>query len=411
MFSASSPPSAVVSVPAVGTERAFWAVPDDSPASRAERHRHTGYYESAVTPPIADLNLSIPASLAADVDEATAAVRDLDGYALQRLGADSAAVGPMSAILLRTESASSSQIENLTVGARQLALAELGESRSENARLVVSNVHAMEAALRLADRLDADSILEMHRVLMQHARGWEEHAGRFRDQLVWVGTSAIGPVGAAHVAPRAGLVPGAIDDLVRFVARQDIPPIVQAAVAHAQFETIHPFGDGNGRTGRALVHALLRGKGMTRSTTIPVSAGLLTDTGRYFDALTAYRQGDAAPIIERFAFASRYASLEGRRLIDELDAVLIDARARTTHLRADAAALRLIPALIAQPVINARFTRQALDTNDMTAQRAIAALVDAGVLTERTGLRRNRVYQQENVLAALEAFAQRIYRR
>ena len=67
--------------------------------------------------------------------------------------------------------------------------------------------------------------------------------------------------------------------------------------------------------------------------------------------------------------------------------------------------------LIAQPVINARFTRQALDTNDMTAQRAIAALVDAGVLTERTGLRRNRVYQQENVLAALEAFAQRIYRR
>ncbi|MBX3193855.1 MAG: Fic family protein [Microbacteriaceae bacterium] len=403
--------STPVPIPPVGRARAFWAVPDDSPASRADRERFTGSYESAIPAPIADLGLFIPASLAADVDEATAAIRDLDGYAQQRLGPESAAAGPMSAILLRTESASSSQIENLTVGARQLALAELEESRSENARLVVSNVHAMEAALRLANRLDADSILEMHRVLMQYARGWEEHAGRFRDELVWVGTSGVGPVGAVHVAPQAELVPAAIDDLVRFVAREDIPPIIQAAVAHAQFETIHPFGDGNGRTGRALVHALLRGKGMTRSTTIPVSAGLLTDTQRYFDALTAFREGDAAPIIERLAFASRYASISGRRLIDELDAVLIDARTRTAHLRADAAALRLIPALIGQPVINVKFARQALGTNDMTAQRAIAALVDAGVLTERTGLRRNRVYQQEDVIAALESFAQRIHRR
>lgn len=411
MVSASASSAPAVSVPAIGHERAFWAVPEDSAASRAERQRHTGSYESAIMPPIADLDLSIPASIAADVDEATGAIRDLDGYALQRLGTESAAVGPMSAILLRTESASSSQIENLTVGARQLALAELDESRSENARLVVSNVRAMEAALRRADRLDADSILETHRVLMQRTPGWEEHAGRFRDQLVWVGSSGVGPVGAAHVAPQAALVPAAIDDLVRFIARQDIPPIIQAAVAHAQFETIHPFGDGNGRTGRALVHALLRGKRMTRSTTIPVSAGLLTDTGRYFGALTAYRAGDAGPIIERFAFASRYASIEGRRLIDDLETVLIDARNRTAHLRADAAALRLIPALIGQPVINIKFARQALDTNDMTAQRAIAALVDAGVLTERSGLRRNRVYQQEGVLEALDGFARRIYRR
>lgn len=410
-MSDSLPSPVTVSVPAVVREPGFWSVPDDSPASRAERQRHTGHYDSAITPSIAGLNFSIPASLAAEVDEATAAIRDLDGYALQRLGAESAAIGPMSAILLRTESASSSQIENLTVGARQLAFAELEESRSENARLVVSNVHAMEAALRLADRLDTDSILEMHRVLMQHVRGWEEQAGRFREQLVWVGTSAVGPVGAAHIAPRAALVPDAIEDLVRFIRRQDIPPIIQAAVAHAQFETIHPFGDGNGRTGRALVHALLRGKGLSRSTTVPVSAGLLTDTRRYFDALTAYREGDAGPIIERFAFASRYASIEGRRLIDELDTVLVDTRTRTGHLRADAAALRLIPALVGQPVINVRFAKQALGVGDMTAQRAIAALVDAGVLTERTGLRRNRVYQQDDVLAALESFAQRIHRR
>src|SRR5687767_12446714 len=101
MFSGSTP-SAAVPVPAAGKEQAFWAVPDDSPANRAERQRYTGYYESAITPPIAELELTIPASLAADVDEATAEIRDLDGYALQRLGAENAAVGPMNAILLRT---------------------------------------------------------------------------------------------------------------------------------------------------------------------------------------------------------------------------------------------------------------------------------------------------------------------
>jgi hypothetical protein len=100
-----------------------------------------------------------------------------------------------------------------------------------------------------------------------------------------------GPREAMFVPPHHSRVLAAIDDLLRFAQRDDIPALPQIALAHAQFGTIHPFTDGNGRTGRALIQAILRRKGLTRNVTVPVLAGLLTDTDSYFAALTAYREG------------------------------------------------------------------------------------------------------------------------
>src|SRR5690606_11919728 len=127
------------------------------------------------------------------------------------------------------------------------------------------------------------------------------------------------------------------------------------AVAHAQFETIHPFSDGNGRTGRALAQSILRNKGLVASTAVPVSAGLLVDVDRYFEALGAFRDGDAAPIIHEFAQASRIAAGTGSRLVDALAAQLEDSRARLSGLRSDAAAWRVLPALVGQPVVNTKY--------------------------------------------------------
>ena len=124
----------------------------------------------------------------ADAETALAA---FDSHAAARLGAQSPALGPMNAVLLRTESAASSQIEDLTVGARQLALAVLDESRSGNARAVVANVRTMEAALRLAAELDLEAILAMHEELLEGT----VDAGRLRRQLVWVGRSGLSPLG------------------------------------------------------------------------------------------------------------------------------------------------------------------------------------------------------------------------
>ena len=253
--------------------------------------------------PISDWAPSLSSSLSADVEDATRALVDFDSYAVRVLGADDPAIGPMSAILLRTESASSSQIENLTTSARQLALAELDETDKPNAVEVVGNVRAMEAALRLSERIDASAILAMHAELLSRAPGMQQHAGAWRDQLVWIGRDNAGPRGAEFVAPQPNRIAELVRDIVDFTAREDLPVVVQVAVSHAQFETIHPFVDGNGRAGRALAQALLRNKGLASHTTVPVSAGLLTDTTSYFAALTAFplrRRGPyCAPIRRR----------------------------------------------------------------------------------------------------------------
>jgi Fic family protein len=393
-------------VPPLGYEDHFWDADDDGLRSRAVTSLASGPYRSAVPAPIADLSPALPADLASDVEDAAAALSRFDGHARAVLGPGSAALGPMSSILLQAESTSSSQIENLTVGARQLALAEIGHATSDTARTVAGNVAAMQVALDLADRIDDDAIRTVQHEIVSRQRGGASHAGRYRDTLVWVGSTALTPVGAAHVGPQPHLVAPAMDDLVRFMRRDNLPVVVQAAIAHAQFETIHPFRDGNGRTGRALVHALLRSKGLVVSTAAPVSAGLLRDTKAYVAALGAFRRGDARPIVERFTDASRFAATSGAHLVDALAGELDVARTQMAGaLRPQAVGWRVLPLLVAHPVLNAALVKDRLAVNDTTAQRALAQLAAAGVLEERTGMRRNRVWQHSGVLAVLDAYA------
>ena len=185
---------------------------------------------------------------------------------------------------------------NLTASARAIAEAELpGGKAKRNAEMIVANTAAMHAAIALSDTVDAAAIRAMHRALMVNES--RHTPGEFRTEPVWIGRGST-PIGATFVGPSHEAVPGAIGDLIAFAQRADVPTLPQIAVGHAQFETIHPFKDGNGRTGRALVQGMLRNKGLTRQVTVPVSAGLLADTDAYFAALTSYRDGDAAPIVD-----------------------------------------------------------------------------------------------------------------
>jgi len=258
------------------------------------------------------------------------------------------------------------------------------------------------------DRLDESAVIAMHAALI--AKVQPEIAGRWRDAQVWIGGDTFGPHGAEFVPPHQDHVPGLMSDVVQFARRTDLPLLPQAAIAHAQFETIHPFPDGNGRTGRAFVHAMLRRHGLTRNVTVPVSAGLLTNTSSYFEALTAYRDGQPAPIVERFATAAFAAVANGRQLVSELRAIrsLWDDAIST---RRGAAAWQLADVLVRQPVIDAATAARELDVTPQNAQRAIAALVAAGVLDEFTGFARNRMWQAREVLDALDDFAARAGRR
>ena len=302
--------------PLAGTAVEYETLPwDVSPAASYVRaaQQQQGNYRAAISANIADLTVNLPSDVLADAEDASREVTRFDA----ELGGE---IVPFSSVLLRTESAASSNIENLTASARAIAEAEMPGARpTANAKIIVANTAAMVAAINLADKIDAEAILAMHKALMRDVD--PKSAGRWREEQVWIGGGTHGPRGAMFVPPHHGRVLAAIDDLLRFAQRDDIPALPQISLAHAQFETIHPFTDGNGRAGRALIQAMLRRKGLTRKVTVPVSAGLLTDTDSYFAALTAYREGESAPIVRRVSEAAVAAVFNGRELVSELHAV------------------------------------------------------------------------------------------
>lgn len=388
--------------PAIGTQERPWQskISPDLVSARV-RQRHFGPYQAALVPEIADQSLFLMTEVVALAEDASVEIARFDA----ELGAE---VAPFASVLLRSESASSSKIENLTSGAKSIALAELGSKDKHNATQIVGNVAAMVAAIALADRLDEHAILTMHEALLV---GVEPGiVGRWREEQVWIGGDSFGPHGAAFVPPPHDQVPALMADLVTFTRRTDLPLLSQAAIAHAQFETIHPFPDGNGRTGRALIHAMLRGHGLTRNVTVPVSAGLLTDINGYFDALNAYRDGNPAAIVEKLANASLAAAANGRQLVFDLRAIR-NGWEDKIKARRGATAWHLADVLMRQPVIDTPTVARELGVTPQNALRAITPLVDAGILTEFTGFSRNRIWQSRHVLDVLDDFATRAGRR
>lgn len=390
----------------VSTETLPWQPGYDTEAlSRRRRESLPTSYDAAIPATIADAAFAIPSALAADAEDAAATIIRLDSYVTAAFGGDD--IAPMQSVLLRSESAASSQIENLTVGARQLAIAELGGAASRNAELVARNVRAMDAATQLSDQLDTTSILAMHEALLG---GHDAHAGQWRDIQVWIGSSGLSPAGAVFIPPQPARVPDSMQDLATFLGRHDLPVLIHAAVAHAQFETIHPFTDGNGRTGRALLHAMLRHGQLTSRVTVPISAGLLTDTESYFAALTAYRDGDIEPIVSQVCVASQRAAAHGRWLVDSLS----DVRRQwldTIHARAGSAGRRLMNVLIGQPAINIAYVENKLGVSNTAARRAVEQAAGAGILTETTDRRRDRVFLARDVVDVLDEFSERAGRR
>lgn len=165
-------------------------------------------------------------------------------------------VATFAPVLLRPEAASSSQIENLTASARAIFSAELGARTGGDTELIAASTRAMQAAIDLSRSISPEAVQEMHAVPL--ADQPRHTPGRWREETVWIGTRSDSPVGASFVAPHRSRIAALVDDVVSFARRTELPPLVSVAVAHAQLETIHPFTDGNGHTGRALAQSLLR---------------------------------------------------------------------------------------------------------------------------------------------------------
>ncbi|MGL5849358.1 MAG: Fic family protein [Phycicoccus sp.] len=397
---------------ALGWEPRTWEPRSAQTAmSRLAAARRGTTYQAAVPARIATMRVTLDDAVTAAAEDARAEVTRFDAE-LSAMFERHGDFAPLASVLLRTESASSSQIENITASSRALALAEIGlATYGSNADLVVANVDAMQRAVSGVQRMTPPSILAIHAALMHHQPAAKP--GAFRSEPVWIGGSNDFPHGADFVPPHSERIADAVVDLCAFADRTDQPLIAQVALAHAQFETIHPFIDGNGRTGRALVHAMLKHGGSTTRTTVPVSAGLLTDTGAYFSALTTYRSGDPNPIVARFSEATFAAISNSRVLASALKEIEGRWRAHLTARR-DSAAWEVLPILLAQPAVTSRLVQEQTGVSQPAADRALRQLSDAGIVTVKNEhgkeRRRDVVWRSDEVIAALDEFGERARR-
>lgn len=387
----------------VATEKLMWtpAHAEDFGPGLSSYLGGSREYEASVPSMIGTIEVDLPDAALTAAEEAG---RELSRFDAE-LGHRVAAFGP---VLLCSEAAASSQIEQLTASASAILTAELTGHAARNATMIAANTAALRAAIDLADEITAGAITQMHAVLMA---GQPQHTpGRWRTEPVWIGTNSQSPIGADYVAPRWERVPELIEDLVAFSRRTDVGAVTLTAIAHAQFETIHPFTDGNGRTGRALAQALLRHRAVTRAVAVPVSAGLLADVDGYHTALTAYRAGDPEPIVARFAEASLRAVVNARELVADIDTISASWRSRV-RVRSDSGVWRLLDIVARTPVVDAALVASELGIRSQNAYPLLRELTDQGVLSAKAEDRFGTLWRSDEILQAIDRFAERAGRR
>ncbi len=372
----------------------------DPGAMGGRRARAPFRYRAFVPDEIAGLNLAVPFEVADVSTDADAAIRALNG----RASVDGLeAIGPL---LLRSEAVASSRIEGYDVSSLNLARALVDPRAARgSARTVAANVSAMEEAIAIGDReapVTVDDLLAIHAVLM--AGDEQARPGRVREQQNWIGGRLGNPSDAAFVPPPEDLVGPLLEDLVAFMAREDLPAVPQAAVAHAQFETIHPFIDGNGRVGRALIHVVLRRRGVAARFVPPVSIVLAARPTAYVEGLVAFREGRAGEWIASFAGAASRAALMSIQLADEVVALQGEWRGRAGRPRAGSAASKLIALLPALPVLSAPTARAAIGVSQQQTLAALKALAEAGVIRQLSAGTYDRQYAATELFDLLAAY-------
>ena len=382
-----------VGVPPHGAETRPWR----TNGRRAE----IAEYSASIPPSIAGLRISVSSATDRLCRQAALEVSLLE----RQFGRQVATLEPF---MLRTEAIASSRIEEELTTVDQLARAEAGIPASRSARTVKG---AIDSIVRLTDGaaegITLESVLAAHAPLMANDREECFSAGTLRTVQNWIGGSNRSPQGALHVPPEPTRVPGLMADLLEFTARTDLDPIVESAIAHAQFESIHPFSDGNGRIGRALINAVWRYRLLTTSMAVPVASAIVVDRDAYFAHLDSYRAGAVEPFIVYLADctvrASREAALSATRLLE------LPARWRAEHSwRSDSTAFALLDQLPQFPLVNADDVARLTGASTARVYRALHALEDRGILRRITESRRHMTWAAADVLDEAEIMLDRL---
>lgn len=389
-------------------------------AGLSRRDRQGCDYEAYVPDPLTGRRFRLDGDVAAEVADAERAITELNATATTLVDTEA-----LARLLLRAESVASSYIEGLVVGGRRLLRAEAALAAGDagldvTAEEVLGNIQAMTwavEALASAESITVDDVLTVHERLLSRTR-LSEHAGRLRDVQNWIGGSSFNPCSAAFVPPPPDHVEGLLEDLCAFVNDDSLPAVAQAAIAHAQFETIHPFVDGNGRTGRALIHVILRRRGLAPRILAPVSLVLATWSRAYVEGLTATRYRGRAESAAAHEGINRWVALFSaacRRAVD--DAAAFEARVERIHEqwratlgrpRAGSAAERLLATLPGAPVVSVSSAANLIGRSFQATNEAMKRLEAAGIVRQVNVGRRNRAFEAPAVTDAFTALERRL---
>jgi Fic family protein len=358
-------------------------------------------YDAFVPDELASVAVRLDARLSGLVSEAEHSIRQLNDEG-------GPALDPLARLLLRTESIASSKVEGMQLGVRELARAEAraesGITPSPTALDLLANIDAMILAVddaANAERFDVAEIVAIHRRLLERSLH-RDIAGRIRARQNWIGGNDYNPCGADYVPPPPEEVDRLLADLCATINDETLSPLVQAALVHAQFETIHPFDDGTGRTGRALVHVVLRRRAIAPHFLPPISVVFAGARDRYIAGLVRFRGDGIDEWIAHFAATTVRAARLARTYIDAVRALQErwreQLRAAGNAPRSDAAAWSIIDLLPAHPMISAPVAAAVTGRAKGRVYEGIEQLVSAGVLLPLTSGRRNRWWEADGLL-------------
>jgi Fic family protein len=337
------------------------------------------------------------------LDQALLALGRLDG---------AAGVLPDAHLLLytyvRKEAVLSSQIEGTQSTLDDLLAHELGEAPgvpiddvTEVSRYVEAMTHGLQR-LRGGFPLSNRLLREMHEILLATGRGAQKTPGEFRRSQNWIGGTR--PGNAVFVPPPPQDVPNCMGELEKFL-HSDTPALVKAALAHLQFETIHPFLDGNGRIGRLLITLLLCHEGVLREPLLYASLYFKQNRQRYYDELNAAREsGDFERWLDFFATAIRVSAEQATTTGQRISAVFREDRNRVREMGRQAPTILLVQeALQAKPLATIATLTQSTGLTTPTVTQALGELQKLGIVRETTGRARGRIFAYVRYLDALNA--------
>ncbi|MGI6216810.1 MAG: Fic family protein [Coriobacteriales bacterium] len=388
---------------------------------RTRRERQSGAYHYYLPTKLSDLKVALDPDVVGDIGRAEQAVANLSSQ-VKSLGNTKG----LARLLLRAEAVSSSYIEGLEVGTRRLLRAEMHAGGKadfpydETAVEIMGNVHAMEDALEEAESekcVTRETFLKIHRTLCKGTR-IEKLGGIVRDRQNWVGGNSYNPLDAEYIPPAPEHIDALLDDLAVYCNDTVVSPVLQAAIAHAQFESIHPFIDGNGRTGRALIHLILRRRGLAPNLVPPVSLVMATRSKDYVRGLTAFRSDDSDEFEKTQEglnewvsfFAGSCAEACEEALDFERSTAELQGKWRVTlgKVRANSALDLLLGEMTGMPVFTIDTASKAIGRSFSSTSDAIERCVEKGIVKQIGNNRRYRSFEAPEVIDEFNIFERRL---